>query len=123
MRRERPTPDERGAAVVVALALVAVLVLVAGVCVGTVAIVLAHRRAQVAADLSSLAAAGALQRGEDACGAATLIAGRHGAVVRGCSIEGGTVLVTTAVALPPALGGEQAAARARAGPVSTPDRN
>jgi secretion/DNA translocation related TadE-like protein len=118
MRAGRSARDEQGAAVVVGVALVAVLVLVAGVCVGTVAIVLAHRRAQVAADLASLAAAAALQRGGDACGAATSIAGRHDALVTACAVEGTSVLVTTAVTLPPALGGEQLRARSRAGPVS-----
>lgn len=118
MRDGSQARGEEGVAVVVGLALVAVLVLVAGVCVGTVAIVLAHRRAQVAADLSSLAAAAALQRGGDACRAATLIAGRHDALVTGCAVEGTSVLVTTAVTLPPVLGGEQLRARSRAGPVS-----
>ena len=110
--------DEQGVAVVVALGLVGVLVLVAAVCVGSVAIVLAHRRAQVAADLAALAAASALQRGIDPCGVASRIAGRQGATVTGCVIEGTTVLVSTAIDLPTALGGDAVPARARAGPVT-----
>jgi secretion/DNA translocation related TadE-like protein len=116
--RHRSRRDEAGAVVVTGLALVAVLVLVAAVSVGTVAIVLAHRRAQVAADLASLAGAGALQRGVDPCGAAADIAARHRARLTGCLVDGLTVVVTTAVALPPVLGGDEAPARSRAGPLT-----
>ena len=118
MRAAHPSRDERGAAAVVGIALVALLVLVAAACVGSVAIVVAHRRAQVAADLAALAAAGALQRGVDPCGAAARIAGRHDAAVTRCLVEGTTVLVAAAVTLPPVLGGVDVPARARAGPVS-----
>lgn len=114
----RRVRDDRGAAVVVALGLVAVLVLVAAVCVGTVAIVLAHRRAQVAADLAALAGAGALQVGQDPCAAASRIATRHVAVVTRCLVEGPTVVVATAVTLPAVLGGHDVPARARAGPTT-----
>jgi secretion/DNA translocation related TadE-like protein len=114
--RRRRARDESGAAVVLALGLVAILVFLAAICVGTVAIVLAHRRAQVAADLASLAAAASLQSGGDACAAAGRIAGRHGAAVTRCLVEGPTVLVATSVSLPAALGGEEVPARARAGP-------
>ena len=114
----RRVRNDQGAAVVVALGLVAVLVFVAAVCVGTVAIVLAHRRAQTAADLASLAGAGALQVGGDACAAASRIAARHAAMVTRCLIDGPTVLVATSVALPAVLGGADVPARARAGPQS-----
>ena len=118
MTAARRPRDERGAAVVVGIALLALLVLVAAVCVGSVAIVVSHRRAQVAADLAALAAAGALQRGADPCGAAGQIAGRHAAEVTGCVVEGSAVVVSTAVTLPAGLGGADVPARARAGPVS-----
>jgi secretion/DNA translocation related TadE-like protein len=108
--------DDRGAAVVVAIGVVAVLVFVAAVSVGTVAIVLAHRRAQVAADLASLAGAAALRRGADPCSVAATIAARHDAALTSCLTEGTTVLVVTSVRLPAALGGQDAPARARAGP-------
>lgn len=119
MRAAGAQRDEHGAAVVVAIALVGVLLLVATVAVGTTAIVLAHRRAQVAADLASLAAAGALQRGADPCGAAGRIAGRHEAVLTRCRVEGAAVVVATSVSLPPVLGGGQVPGRARAGPVDS----
>jgi secretion/DNA translocation related TadE-like protein len=113
--------DERGAVVVVALGLVAVLVFVAAVCVGTVAIVLSHRRAQTAADLAALAAAQALQSGGDACAAATGIAERHHVAVTRCVVDGMTVVVAVADRLPRALGGHQVPARARAGPLLVGD--
>jgi secretion/DNA translocation related TadE-like protein len=102
--------------VVVALGLAAVLLFVAAVCVGTEAIVLAHRRAQVAADLASLAAAAALQRGLDPCTEAAGIAARHDAAVTRCVVDGLSVAVATAVELPAVLGGGKVPARARAGP-------
>ena len=111
--------DERGAATVVALGLVGVLLVVAAVSVGTIAIVLAHRRAQVAADLASLAGAGALQAGADPCAAAERIADRQRATVTRCVVDGLSVVVATAVDLPAALGGASMPARARAGPVGT----
>lgn len=117
MRPRRPRRDERGAAVVVGLSLVAILVLVALAGVGTAAIVLAHRRVQVAADLAALAAAGALQWGGDPCGAAGEIAGRHATALTRCRVEGSSVLVATTIVLPALLGGREVRARARAGPV------
>lgn len=117
----RRVRNDQGAAVVVALGLVAVLLFVAVVCVGTVAIVLAHRRAQTAADLASLAAAGALQVGRDACAAASSIAARHAAMVTSCVIDDPTVLVATSVTLPAVLGGDDVPARARAGPQTSVD--
>ena len=116
MSRER-CRDDRGAAVVVALAMMGVLMLVAAVCAGSVVIVLAHRQAQAAADLASLAGASALQRGQDPCPAAAMIAGRQHATLTRCVVEGSTVLVAAAVELPTALGGDRVPARARAGPV------
>lgn len=111
--------DERGVAVVALLGLVAVLVLVAAVSAGTVAIVLAHRRAEVAADLGSLAGATALQGGAEPCAAAGRIVARHGATMTTCVTQGLVVSVTTAVPLPASLGGAGVSARARAGPQSS----
>ena len=108
--------DERGAAVVMVIGLMAVLAFVAAASVGTIAIVLAHRRAQVAADLGALAAASALRDGADPCAAATRIADRHDAALTRCDVDGSSVVVTTAVTLLPALGGMDVPARARAGP-------
>jgi secretion/DNA translocation related TadE-like protein len=112
--------DERGAAVVVALGLVAALVFVAAVSAGTVCIMVAHRRAQVAADLAALAAAQALQGGGDPCQAAALIAGRHAVDLTRCVIDGTAVVVAVAALLPTALGGRHVPARARAGPQLLP---
>jgi len=117
MTLRRRSRDEGGVAVVVALGLLAVLALVAAVSVGTVAIVLAHRRAQTAADLAALAGASALQRGDDPCLAAARIARRHDAALGQCLVDGQTLGVTTTVALPSVLGGRLVPARARAGPV------
>jgi secretion/DNA translocation related TadE-like protein len=108
--------DDRGAATAMSLGLVGLLVLVSAICVGTVAIVLAHRRAQIAADLASLAGATALQRDGDPCAAASRTAERNDAVVTSCLVEGATVLVATSVRLPLVLGGDEVPARARAGP-------
>lgn len=118
MTRLHRSREEHGVAVVVALGLIAVLVFVAAVSVGTVGIVLAHRRAQAAADLAALAGAAALQRGEDPCLAAARIARRQDSALDDCLVEGQTLAVTATVALPPALGGRLVRARARAGPVS-----
>lgn len=112
--------DERGVAVVVTLGLIALLVFVAALSVGSVAIVLTHRRAQAAADLAALAGAAALQRGDDPCLAAGRIAARHQAALGDCVVEGQTLAVTTTVGLPTALGGRRLPARSRAGPVATP---
>jgi len=117
MTRVRRAKDESGAAVVVAIGLIAVLVFVAAVSVGTTAIVLAHRRAQVSADLASLAGAAALQRGVEPCARAAVIASRHDATVTRCVVDGLSVLVATSVELLPALGGADVPARARAGPL------
>jgi secretion/DNA translocation related TadE-like protein len=117
MSRVKRSRDARGAAVVLTLALVCLLVFVAAVCVGAVAIVLAHRRAQVSADLAALAGASALQQGSDPCAAAGRIAARHRAELTRCTVDGSTVVVSTAVDLPAALG-RRAPARARAGPVT-----
>ena len=103
---------------VAAIGLVGLLVLVAAISVGTVAIVLDHRRAQVAADLGALAGAAELRRGGDACHRAAQIVARHHVAVTDCAVEGATVLVTTSVSLPSALGGHRLQARARAGPAA-----
>jgi uncharacterized membrane protein len=58
---------ERGAATILVIAMAGVLLLV-GSALGVVqAMVVAHRRAQAAADLAALAGASASMRGEDPC--------------------------------------------------------
>ncbi len=58
---------ERGAASVVIVACAAVLLLVGCGLSAVAATVVAHRRAQLAADLAALAAAGDVQGGGDGC--------------------------------------------------------
>ncbi|MGN6252373.1 MAG: Rv3654c family TadE-like protein [Marmoricola sp.] len=119
---DRRTPGEAGAATVFALALLALLVVVALACAVAVAALAGHRHAEAAADLAALAAAQALQRADDACGAAAQVATANGARLDDCALEGTDVVVEVHVLLPgvgrllgpgavPAL-----PARARAGP-------
>jgi secretion/DNA translocation related TadE-like protein len=109
--------DQRGAASLLAVALLAVLLPV-GTALGVVAaMVWAHRTAQAAADLSALAGAAELQEGEDACGAAGRIAGANHASLTSCRVQGQEVVVEVMVAGPRWLGqDDDLSARARAGP-------
>jgi secretion/DNA translocation related TadE-like protein len=107
---------EHGAASVIAVGLLAVLVLTAVASSGSVAIIVTHRRAQSAADLAALAAAQALQRGSDPCAAGAAIARAQDADLTGCTVEGPEVVVIASLRMPPALGGSTIAGRARAGP-------
>ena len=108
---------EDGVAVVLAVGLIAVLFLVAGIGGGAVAIIAAHRDVQGAADLAALAAASAAGSGAPPCSAARLIAARNGDDVTRCEVDGREVLVTVARRLPRVLGDRVVRARARAGPV------
>lgn len=93
-----------------------VAVTVGGVCVGSA--VIARHRAQSAADLASLAAAGRLADGADAaCAQATAVARAMNTAVTQCVIEHLDVVVT--VETPVSLGRiavGPARAAARAGP-------
>lgn len=108
---------ERGAATVLALAVVAtVLALTVGGLV-VASVVVASERARVAADLGSLAGAAAIQDGASptrACAVAAQVAAANGAVLQGCSSTEASVdlRVTVRASLWPA----PAMARARAGP-------
>jgi secretion/DNA translocation related TadE-like protein len=109
--------DEGGAASLFAVACLAVLLLV-GAALGVVAaMVHAHRQAQSAADLASLAGASAVADGGDGCGAAAQIAAANGAAVQGCRVLGHDVSVRVTVTGPGWLGQSgDLAAEARAGP-------
>lgn len=109
--------DERGGATVVLVAVLGVLVLL-GAALGVMsAMVVAHRRAQAAADLAALGAARVLQSGGDACAQATRLAAANGAGVASCSVQGATVLLTVTVSGPRWLGQTaDLAAESRAGP-------
>ncbi len=115
--------DERGVAAVVAcLALTALLAVT--LLIGQAgAVVVARHRAQAAADLGALAAAGALSTSAaGACGQARDLDGRMRARVRSCTITGWdvTIVAEVTVGLGP-FGVRSARATARAGPADVPD--
>lgn len=123
--RSRPRED-RGAATIFVLVLVAVLGVVAvGGAVAGGALV-GQRRAAAAADLAALAGAEALQvgggsasSGVGACEAAGRVSERNEARLTGCSVEGLEVVVEVAVDVPAVFGGEWSIpGGARAGPGS-----
>lgn len=109
--------DERGAASLLVVSCVALLLLI-GCALGVVAaMVRAHRSAQSAADLAALAGAAAHQRGDRACVAAGSVAAANGATVDTCSTDGTDVLVIVTVPGPQWLGQTaDLTAEARAGP-------
>lgn len=115
--RHRP---EDGTAVVMAIGLLAVLFLVAGVSGGVVAVIAAHRQVQAAADLAALAGAAAAQDGSASCPAVRRIATRNGAEVASCETLGASVVVVVVRPLPRFLGNRVVRARARAGPAPVP---
>lgn len=104
------------------MAMTAVLlaVTVGGLCVG--AAVIARHRAQAAADLASLAAAGRLVDGADAaCAHASAVASAMNSVVTQCVVD--QLDVTVTVDVPVAFGRigiGTARAAARAGPADHP---
>jgi secretion/DNA translocation related TadE-like protein len=111
------TRDERGAASLLVVSCVAVLLLVGSALGVVAAMVRAHRAAQSAADLASLAGASAHQRGQAACAAAGSVAAANGASLDACEVSGDDVLVRVTVAGPHWLGQEaDLSAEARAGP-------
>jgi secretion/DNA translocation related TadE-like protein len=96
------------------------VLLLVGAALGVVqSMVVAHRRAQSAADLAALAAASAAARGQPACDRAREVAGSNGAELTACDAVGQTVTVTVRVPGPHWLG-QQAdlTAEARAGPAA-----
>lgn len=116
----RARRTNRGSATVLATVLIAAmtatsfLALVAGVVLAD------HRRAQAAADLGALAGASALQHGKDACAVAGRLALANGAVLVGCEVSQGTVLVEVTVERRFAHISGEVQARARAGPAGSP---
>lgn len=111
--------EDTGTATVLAAVLIAALVSVSygGALIGTAA--LARHRAQAAADLAALGAAGQLLLGPTAaCGQARQLATAMGAALVGCEVVHLDVVVTMTVRTGGWPGGEARAA-ARAGPVAT----
>jgi secretion/DNA translocation related TadE-like protein len=109
--------DERGAATVLVLAFLGLLLFV-GAALGVVgALVRAHRSAQSAADLAALAGASALARGEDACADAAAVAEANDSTLVSCVPDGFEVRVAVEVSGPRWLGQtSNLTADARAGP-------
>ncbi len=102
--------------VVAGVALAGLLVVVALLAAGAVAVVDVHRQIQSAADLAALAGAVAVQDGRDPCAEATALARRNGAIEVTCATDGVTVTLT--VARPLRIAGLTLTlrARSRAGP-------
>ena len=109
--------DERGLAVPVAvtgLFLLATIALVLGVLGQLLA---DQRRAATAADLAALAAATAIQVGEQPCEAAAESVSRNGARLRGCIVDGDRVRVEAVRPSTSVLGRDiEVTAEAHAGP-------
>ncbi|MCR6029837.1 hypothetical protein GGQ22_00080 [Nocardioides sp. zg-579] len=114
-----PAVDERGSVTLFAVGCLALLLLVGSALGVVAAMVGAHRTAQSAADLAALAGAATVAapgRG-DPCAAAAAIAGRNGAVLLTCTVEGREVRVRAEAPGPRWLGQvADLAADARAGP-------
>lgn len=116
MRRAR-APVDRGAATVLVLTLVAVVLALSVGGLVIASCLVASQRARVAADLGSLAGASALQDGlpgEQACSVASRVALANGAATQACSVQGETLDLRVRVAT--ALWPQPATARGRAGP-------
>jgi secretion/DNA translocation related TadE-like protein len=114
----RHRSEERGAATLLVVSFLGVVMLV-GAALGVVAaMVVAHRTAQSAADLAALGGAGAVAEGRDPCGAAARLAADNGARLDGCAVSALEVTVEVTVLGPRWLGQpHDLSARARAGPV------
>lgn len=110
----RRSPGEAGVASVLAVVLTCGLVAIAWVATNAVAVVVAHRQAQTAADLAALAAAADLMDANHGCGTAAAVAIANQASLVSCAVEGRSVLVEVEVKVK-GRGGE-VHARARAGP-------
>ncbi|WP_245233910.1 Rv3654c family TadE-like protein [Mycobacterium sp. PS03-16] len=111
--------DDSGSASLFAVAAVAVVLIVTAGLAMVGSAVVARHRAQAAADLAAVAAAGHLPSGPaTACARASAVASGMGVAVTGCDITGLDVVVRVdaAVGLDP-WGVGPARAAARAGPV------
>jgi secretion/DNA translocation related TadE-like protein len=101
--------------------MMAVLLMITVSCVYLGSAIVARHRAQAAADLASLAAAGGLVHGaQAACAQAVVVAEAMGASVTNCTVTGLDVVVAADVsAALGRLGVGTARAVARAGPVGS----
>lgn len=107
--------DARGAATVLGIGFIGLILTVALVAVGITAVIAAHRRAQSAADLAALAAASGYQRGVSPCDEAQRIAEANGGHLISCALDG--PVATVEVECSTVLGDTfQMHGRAKAGP-------
>lgn len=104
-------------AVAFAVGLVAVLVTVALVLASVGVLVAKHRHVSNAADLAALAAASALQQGNEACAMAATIAERNDVRLESCVVEGQQVVVQVVASLNVAGRKYPLQGRSTAGPV------
>lgn len=113
-----PPREQRGAATVLAVALLGLLVLLGCALSVVSAMFAAHRSAQTAADLAALAGAAAVMGPQDPCAVATRTAAVNGAALTACVVDGRDVRVTVLVAGPRWRGLTSAdlSAESRAGP-------
>jgi len=108
--------DDRGAASLLVVGCIGLLLLLGAALAVVGAMVTAHRQAQAAADLAALAGAAAVVGG-DPCGEATAVAAANGASLAACAVEGRDVVVEVVVPGPRWLGADgDLTGRARAGP-------
>lgn len=121
-RRPNPASDERGAASLIAVAAVAVLVAVTSGLAQVESAVAARHRAQAGADLAVLAAAGQIASGvESACGKAELVAREMKTTMTDCVADGLEVVVHVEAEVGLGAWSFRAAhAAARGGPVLRP---
>jgi secretion/DNA translocation related TadE-like protein len=119
-RRRRA--DDRGVATVWAATAVGVLIAVLVALLDVVGAVAARHRAEAAADLAALAAAGQAVRGTAAaCARAAAVTTGFGGRLVLCRLQGWEALVEVELDHPSALvDGRTARGRARAGPVAGP---
>jgi secretion/DNA translocation related TadE-like protein len=109
--------DETGAGTLLVAAMAGLLLVIGAALALVTAIVLDHRAAQSAADLTALAAARAVAEGDDACAIASATAAANGARISSCTVTGRIVEIEVVVPGPHWLGqGSDLAARSRAGP-------
>lgn len=113
--------DDRGAASVLASFAILTLLVVAALIVQVGSVVATRHKAQSAADLAALAAAGALDRGNpSACAAAETIARRMAVDVDECVVEEWDAIVTVSARVElSTFGMKEVRAVARAGPVES----
>ena len=117
----RPARDERGAATLLVVTVVGLLLFVLGALGVVGGIVLAQRQAQAAADLAALAGAAAIGDGADGCGRAAALAEANDASLLDCAVDGSEVTVRVGVSGPRAVGRRwDVSAQARAGPAHRP---